>query len=161
MTMQNEPPTDGVPAPNKLTFKSFMSLGTVALVVVVVVLGIRAETQRAIAKTFLDSVTMGDKAAAESLSDGVVRTSVRACVGGPCDATPSGHALLVLRGSLTNSVSMNVTTSWNARCVVATARQRVGGSVELFLRIELRGEAWLVTGISQSRDDLGVTCDNG
>ncbi len=160
MTMQSEPQPDGVPAPKKRTFKSFMSLGTVVLVVVVGVTMVRAQTQRAIAKTFLDSVTKGDKAAAEALSDGLVRTSVRACLGGPCDATPSGHAMLVLRGSLTNSVSMNVTTSWNERCVVATARQRVGGSVELFLRIELRGEEWLVTGISQSRDDLPI-CDNG
>ncbi len=159
MTMQHEPQPDVVP--KKLGFKAFISIGTAVLVVLVVVVTVRAQPQRALAQTFLDAVTKGDKAAAEALSDGAVRASVRACLGGPCDATPSGRAMLVLGGSLTNSVSMNVTTSWNARCIVARARPRAGGSVELFLRIELRGEAWLVTGISQSRDDLGMICDNG
>lgn len=141
-------------------FKAAMTIVPVVIVVLVGIGTLRAQGEVAMAQGFVDAVARGDAKTAATLSDGAVGASVRLCLAGTCDATPTARVVGVLRGSVTNSASPLVSMSWDARCVTAKSRQRKGGSVELYVRVQKRGSAWLVTGISDRREDLVDVCDD-
>jgi len=145
----------------KHSSKALLAVGIVALVAVVLVSALRGQAQVAIAQAFLDAVARGDKAGAEALSAGSARESLGPCFSGTCDASPSGRAIALVRSGLTSRTSPNVSSSWNARCVEARVQTRAGAAVSLYVRVELRGETWLVTGASQERDDLLPACSDG
>ncbi|NOU29795.1 MAG: hypothetical protein HOO96_17970 [Polyangiaceae bacterium] len=125
------------------------------VVVVTAVIAIRSQRQVGIAQSFLDALKNGDRKAAEALSDASVRAAVARCFDGSCGDGPADQAVKLARTSAVSSTSANVHTGWNERCVESGVRTP-SGRHDLFLRLELRGDAWLVTGLSETRDDLGI-----
>lgn len=128
---------------------------TVVLVAVVIVLSVRSQKQVGIAQSFLDAVKNGDSRGAQALSSGPVRAAVSNCFSGTCGVGPADQAVQLARTSTLSSTSINVHTSWNQRCVEASVRTP-SGRHDLFVQVELRGDAWLVTGLSAQRDDLAI-----
>ncbi len=128
---------------------------TAAVVVVVVVVAVRSQKQVGIAQSFLDALKNGDRKSAEALSGGSVRAAVARCFSSVCGAGVAEQAVLLARTSTVSSTSVNVHTGWNQRCVEASVRAP-SGRHDLYVLLELRGDTWLVTGLSEQRDDLSL-----
>lgn len=125
------------------------------VVVVTAVIAIRSQRQVGIAQSFLDALKNGDRKGAEALSDGGVRAAVSRCFESACGDGQADQAVKLARASTVSSTRANVHTGWNERCVESAVRTP-SGRHDLYLRLELRGDAWLVTGLSETRDDLGI-----